>query len=471
MGVEVAQFRFFVRDVQRREVTSDEGSWPSHGAEADTPYDVAFGESRFVADDSRIPPPSVAYADTVTDGDLIHALQLLAPAADMPVVEKIGRRQAIPILYTRGTHYEVGFDVGRTFSGIIQSFLAKATSLNEEYLPAYETDTGRRAYEDTLAAVKKNYPQYVQELQGTADGAKVPFHKLFLLHMDEITPNVVGRPANQGTNGCSTICINHPGQEYIGHTEDALAETLNHVYLVSAHITSPEPQGRWKVSEEKFTALCYAGCLPGFCMGYNHHGMVFTVNIIKAARLNAGKTPRHFLTRALLNCDNFEAAQHVLRDEGCGAGDGVSINMTFLNQEGDRLFHNAEVGPSCDADCRSPLNILTCSPGEHIFHCNKYLRLKIPEVGGMIVSSSDARHATMEAQPDPFTLQDVIRVMGDQSHPEHNIFREAGDDDFVKTVAVGIFDCVNRTWSLYTDNPKTHDPVVVLPLQIRKPSK
>jgi hypothetical protein len=30
----------------------------------------------------------------------------------MPAVEdKIGRRNSIPILYTRGTHYEVGFDV------------------------------------------------------------------------------------------------------------------------------------------------------------------------------------------------------------------------------------------------------------------------------------------------------------------------------------------------------------------------
>lgn len=35
----------------------------------------------------------------------------------MPVVENIGRRSSIPILYTRGTHYEVGFDVvGQNFS-------------------------------------------------------------------------------------------------------------------------------------------------------------------------------------------------------------------------------------------------------------------------------------------------------------------------------------------------------------------
>jgi hypothetical protein len=35
----------------------------------------------------------------------------------MPVVEKIGRRNCIPILYTRGTHYEVGFDVVSKYLG------------------------------------------------------------------------------------------------------------------------------------------------------------------------------------------------------------------------------------------------------------------------------------------------------------------------------------------------------------------
>lgn len=29
----------------------------------------------------------------------------------MPVTEELARRHCIPIVYTRGTHYEVGFDV------------------------------------------------------------------------------------------------------------------------------------------------------------------------------------------------------------------------------------------------------------------------------------------------------------------------------------------------------------------------
>ncbi|XP_054276013.1 beta-alanyl-dopamine/carcinine hydrolase-like [Macrosteles quadrilineatus] len=384
----------------------------------------------------------------------------------MPVSEKIGRRNCIPVIYCRGTHYEVGFDVGRTFSSLIQSFVATSGPLNKVYLPLYDSPEGRKAYDATLATCKENFPQYVREIEGTADGAQVPFHKLFLLHMDDILPNSVQKKSSESTNGCSTLCCNQPNQEILGHNEDALAETLNHIYFVSAHILEDSPQGKWKVREEKFTSLCYAGHLPGFTMSYNHHGFVFSVNIVSAKTLIAGKTPRYFLTRALLAAENLLQAQQILRDAGVGAAEGVSINMTFLSQEGDRVFHNAEVGPALNAK-ESPLSILTVSPGELFFHTNKYLRLQIPEVGGMIVSSSDSRHATQEGMPTPKTADDVINVLGDQSGKEFTIFREAGDDDFVKTVAVGIFDCVNKTWSIYADNPKTSKPIVVLPIEIK----
>jgi hypothetical protein len=63
-------------------------------------------------------------------------------------------------------------------------------------------------------------------------------------------------------------------QEILGHTEDALSENLNNFYFVSYHIISDSPQGRYKVKEERFTSLCYAGHLPGYTMNYNHHGLV-----------------------------------------------------------------------------------------------------------------------------------------------------------------------------------------------------
>ncbi|KAF2884225.1 hypothetical protein ILUMI_21960 [Ignelater luminosus] len=388
----------------------------------------------------------------------------------MPVIEPIGRRHAIPILYTRGTHYEVGFDVGRTFAALIHSFVDSFKSLNEEYIPAYQTPDGRKAYEDTLNSVKINFPQYVRELEGTADGARVPFYKLFLLHMDRITTYAAGMENASEPVGCSSICVNQPGHETLGHTEDALSETLNHFYFVSAHVITDKPQGRWGVTEERFTSLCYAGCLPGYTMSYNHHGMVFSINTLSAKHLIPGKTPRTFITRALLSAENFAQAQQILRDPGCGAADGCSINMTFLQQEGDRLFHNAEMAPA-DESKNSQLNILTASPGEQLMHCNSYLRLPIQQQDGGMLESSEARMCTLKSYPKALTKKDVIQMLGDHSDKKNPVFRDLGPEDIVKTIAVGIFDCVAKTWSIYADNPRKTEPLVVLPLVLKSKSK
>jgi hypothetical protein len=77
------------------------------------------------------------------------------------------------------------------------------------------------------------------------------------------------------------------------------------------------------------------------------------------------------LTRALLAAENFVEAEQILRDTGTGAADGFSVNMTFLNQDGDRMFHNAEVGPAVDGATESELIVFNASPGEQFFHCNK----------------------------------------------------------------------------------------------------
>jgi hypothetical protein len=43
----------------------------------------------------------------------------------------------------------------------------------------------------------------------------------------------------------------------------------------------------------------------------------------------------------------------------------------------------------------------------------------------------------MKSYPHPGSRKDVINILGDQSNKEYPIFQESGDDDYVKTVAVG----------------------------------
>lgn len=61
---------------------------------------------------------------------------------------------------------------------MIQDFVSIYPPLHQTYLPLFATEDGRKVYEETLDAVRKQFPQYVREIQGTADGANVPFSKV-----------------------------------------------------------------------------------------------------------------------------------------------------------------------------------------------------------------------------------------------------------------------------------------------------
>lgn len=54
------------------------------------------------------------------------------------------------------------------------------------FLPLYKTDAGKKVYEETLACVGKNFPQYLSEMEGTANGAEVPFHKVNLYNFSKL---------------------------------------------------------------------------------------------------------------------------------------------------------------------------------------------------------------------------------------------------------------------------------------------
>lgn len=126
------------------------------------------------------------------------------------------------------------------------------------------------------------------------------------------------------------------------------------------------------------------------------------------------------------------------------------------------------MGPAVHNGNESQLNVLTVSPGECIMHCNKYLRLKVPEVTGLIIDSSVERMSTFEKFKKPKSKEDVINMLGDTGAENHQVFRDnPGMEEFLKTICVGIFDLKAKTWSLYKDNPKVNEPLVVLPLVLK----
>ncbi|CAH4038991.1 uncharacterized protein LOC123718519 isoform X1 [Pieris brassicae] len=375
--------------------------------------------------------------------------------------EHTSRRRAVPVIYLRGSHYEVGHDVGRTFSSVIKDFIATYANLRD-FEKEYKTDTGKQAYEKTLTNMKQRYPWYLKEMQGVADGADVPFYQLFLLQMDDIigTINDNHIPRND-TGGCSSIGINTPTDAILAHTEDAFSETLNHFYIMSAHIIPTQEDKDLGAVEERFASLCYAGHMPGYTMGYNGNGLVFSINTLSPMILKPGNTPRTFITRALLTAKSLEDAERILLDQGLGAANGCSVNMIWTEGDGTRSLYNVEMAPDLTGD-KSLLNIKKFE-NDVTIHTNKYLRLQLKEVDGPIIDSSNARLDAIYKHPKPKTREDLQNILSDTSRQDFQVFAEQ-EESIIKTIAAGIFDLGEKTWNIYINKPNASEPVAILPI-------
>lgn len=167
----------------------------------------------------------------------------------------------------------------------------------------------------------------------------------------------------------------------------------------------------------------------------------------------------------MLAAENYDQAIDVIKDSGVGAADGCSINLTFLNKNEKRKFYQIEMAPAIAPIPESLLDVHTFGAGEFSVHCNHYLRMKVPEYDDFYMSATKERMKTLKTFSAPKSLEDVIQMLGDQKE-EHWIFRDRPGPGN-KTICVGIFDLTKRTWSLYKDNPKTNEALIVLPLVLK----
>jgi hypothetical protein len=130
--------------------------------------------------------------------------------------------EAIPLIDVHGTHHEVGHQIGAHFREQIGISLAKM----REDLPAGVS------WEDMLhqggiylAYSREAYPRYLEELEGIAEGAQVPFETLFLSVCEELWEAPAWRnPALRAGRGCTDLVARGRatvgGATLIGHTND-----------------------------------------------------------------------------------------------------------------------------------------------------------------------------------------------------------------------------------------------------------
>jgi isopenicillin-N N-acyltransferase-like protein len=248
---------------------------------------------------------------------------------------------SIPVIEARGTHREVGLQIGEKTSCQIQSM---NTNLKKDLPKGKSLGTmidQSRLYLEPSRAV---FPQYVEELEGIAEGADVPFELIFLSMCEELWEDAAWK------SGCTDMAARgratQDGSTLIAHTNDLLPDSEGTLVILKVQAGG----------DPEFLGISAGGV--GISAGFNAAGISLTGNQLDQNDIRPG-VPRLLIVRATLSSRYLsEAMDHCLLPERAS-----SYNNVLADSNGEVYSMEGSA-----TDC-VPIYI----KGDILAHANHYL--------------------------------------------------------------------------------------------------
>jgi len=319
-----------------------------------------------------------------------------------------------PRIEAGGDAYTFGRQIGeRVGTAVKERVLGQP-----EFAEAAKVWKGSDHVSELSRLARTAFPRYHRELEGMAAGAGVDLEDLLIWNFRgdlRFRPGRSPAATAELADGCTTVMI--PGDDkrpgIIAHNEDGAPELDGGCFWLSA-----EPDDGLA-----FEAYLYPGMLPGNAFAVNAAGLVQAINNIRAYDLKPG-IPRHFITRAVLDCHTLDEAVAVIGREGRAGGFHHN-----LGQAGDRRLLSVEASASGCA-----VRELTV-PSAHANHLMDESLVDIPQA---VTDSS----ATRQTRADELVAEGVSEAADAEAVlADGKILRRPGDgmDDYGRTLATGVF--------------------------------
>lgn len=321
-----------------------------------------------------------------------------------------------------GSHFDVGFVVGRTFREQIQSTLVQNAALQNRFVPFHRTPEGKRKYQELIQLHRLRFPDYLLELEAISKGADVSFEELLLANLGEEYECCAPKCEDPGCSTCSLLTAE---TVIFGHNEDNLPIYEDQMYLLRTEIAG----------KPNFTALCYPGFLPGRAFGFNSEGICFCANSVRPAKVITG-LGRHFIARSLFEARSLQEAVKLATIPGRASG----FNYTIGSLKEHRIV-DLEVSP----DDRHLTEIEGCC-----FHANHYIRLS--GVDQSVSASSQSRQKRGEALVAEGVVRDkasLLELLRDRKTEDYPILRDGRPPDNGITLVTSLFDLDSGTLTIY----------------------
>jgi len=198
------------------------------------------------------------------------------------------------MIEARGTHKEVGKQIGAQGKAQIQSML---TYLRENVPTGFTWEQMLNHSQDYLVPSRAVYPQYIEELEGIAEGAEVSFEDIFVSMCEELWEAPV-------LHGCTDMAARgratFDGTTLIAHTNDLSAESESRLVILKIQADD----------EPEILAVSPGGV--AISAGYNAAKISLTGNQLDSNDVRAG-VPRLIVVRAILGSRTLnEAMSHCL---------------------------------------------------------------------------------------------------------------------------------------------------------------
>lgn len=290
------------------------------------------------------------------------------------------KKSPLPVIEASGRPRDMGREIGKKCAKRALAY-RKSIGIAIKYYTGLSWADAVQKAKDYLPYAEEFNPDFVDELEGFAEGSKLPFEDLFALCCHELM--------DPGAKGCTDLVANgdvtRDGNVLVAHNEDWSLEQLPTVVFLHA-----KPRGK-----PAFFCTSYAGLVPS--CGMNSAGISLTGNALSPNDTRIG-IPKTFAVRKTLEARRIgEAMEHAVP-----AGRASSYNNIVCDKNGEMysmegsatdfapiyaidgyMVHTNHYTSERMWRFESDLDSLSCS----IFRYNRALRLLVDQLGDVTPES------------------------------------------------------------------------------------
>lgn len=324
----------------------------------------------------------------------------------------------IPVIQVSGTHRQVGQGIGEKMKPQLQRMIAR---MREDLPPGVSWEDMLHKSQLCLAHTRAIYPQYVEELEGLAEGAELSFDEVFLAVCEELWEVAAwcGGNALSSPKGCTDFAARGQatadGSTLLVHTNDLRPEAEEDLVILRVH-AGDEPE---------FLAVSVGGL--GISAGFNAAGISLTGNEVSCNDIRPG-VPRLLIVRAILAARRLGEAM-----DACLLPQRASSYNNVIADASGEVYSMEGSATDCE-----PIYI----ESDILAHANHYLSLPMRRfevdrnaIGGSVIRHHRAMRLLREnyGQLSPELFQ---KLLADHANYPASICKHAGESVTVFSIII-----------------------------------